>query len=134
MKSTPIVPGGITLMAIGYGYNSMKVLGFIATEAAGSTEPGDPYLSSFPEIYYNVSVLLVFLTHLIGRNFNACNAIENHNRMRHSDLVLDKYWVTQSGYFRLANIVELVMGSKDRKLLLCCGFSEVRVDNKNSTI
>ena len=37
MKSTPIVLGGITLMAIGYEYNYRKVLGFIATEASGST-------------------------------------------------------------------------------------------------
>ena len=37
MKSTSIVPGGITLMAIGYEYNYRKVLGFIATEASGST-------------------------------------------------------------------------------------------------
>ena len=29
------------LLAIGYKSNSRKVLGFIATEGAGSTEPGD---------------------------------------------------------------------------------------------
>ena len=75
MKSTPIVFSGITLMAIGYGYNYRKVLEFIATEASGSTEPGDPYLSSFPDIYSNVSVLIFGFTHLLGRNFNAYNAI-----------------------------------------------------------
>ena len=42
MKSTPIFPGGITLLAIGYKYNYWKVLGFIANEGDGSTEPGDP--------------------------------------------------------------------------------------------
>ena len=68
----------------------MKVLGFIATEGSGSTEPGDPYLSRFPAIYSNVSVRPVVRTHLLGRYFNACNAIENHNRMRQSDLSLDK--------------------------------------------
>ena len=30
MKITPRVPGGIPLIAIGYKYNSRKVLGFIA--------------------------------------------------------------------------------------------------------
>ena len=45
MKSTSIVPGGITLMAIGYKYNSRKVLGFIATEGGGSTDPNEPFLS-----------------------------------------------------------------------------------------
>ena len=43
MKSNPIVPGGRPLMEIGYKCNSRRVLGFIATERAGSTEPGDPY-------------------------------------------------------------------------------------------
>ena len=37
MKSTPIVPGGIPLIKIGYKYNYRKVLGFIATEGDGNT-------------------------------------------------------------------------------------------------
>ena len=45
MKSTPRIPGGRPLLAIGYKYNSRKVLGFIATEGDESTEPGDLYLS-----------------------------------------------------------------------------------------
>ena len=43
-------------MAIVYKCSSRKVLGYIDTEGAGSTEPGDPYLSHFPDIYSNVSV------------------------------------------------------------------------------
>ena len=49
MKSTPIVPGDIPPMAIGYKYSSQKVLGFITTEGAGSNDPGDPYLSRSPK-------------------------------------------------------------------------------------
>ena len=67
MKSNPRVPGGIQLMEIGYKYNSRKVLGCIATERDGSTEPGDPYLSCLPDIYYNVSVRPVVRTHFLGR-------------------------------------------------------------------
>ena len=37
---------------------------------------------------------------------------------------LEKYWLTQSGYFRLANAVALGMGITDGKLLLCHGISE----------
>ena len=48
MKSTPRFPCGRPLLAIGYKNNSRKVLGSIATEEAGSTELGDPYLSRFP--------------------------------------------------------------------------------------
>ena len=81
MNSTPRVPGGRPLPAIGYTYNFSKVLVFIATEGAGSTAPGDPYLSLFPDIYYNVSVLPVVRPNLLGRYFNSCNAIYNHNSM-----------------------------------------------------
>ena len=82
MKITPRVPGSIPLLAIGYKYNSRKVLGFIATEGAGSTAPGDPCLSRFSDIYSNVSVCPVFCPHMVGRYFNACNAIDNQNRMQ----------------------------------------------------
>ena len=44
-------------MEIGYKYKSRNVLGFLATEGAESTEPGDPYLSCFPHIWVCVSVL-----------------------------------------------------------------------------
>ena len=88
MKSITRVPCDRPLMNIGYKYNSRKVLLFIATEGAGSTEPGDPYLSHFPDIYSNVSVRPIVRPHLLGRYFNDCNAIDNYNRMRQSDLAL----------------------------------------------
>ena len=71
MESTPGVPGDRPLMAILYTYNYRKVLGFISTKGFGSTESGDPYLSRFPDIYYNVSVFPVVCPHLIGMYFNA---------------------------------------------------------------
>ena len=86
MKNTPRVPGGRPFLDIGYKYNYRKVPEFIATEGDGSTEPGDPYLSRFPGIYSNVSVLPIVGPHFLGRYFNACNAIENHNRMQKYDL------------------------------------------------
>ena len=134
LKSTPRFPGESPLLDIGYKYNSNKVLGFIATEGAGSTEPGDPYLSCFPDIYSTVSVRPVVRPHLLGRYFNACNTIDNHNRMRQSDISLEKYWVTQSGYFRLVTTVALGMGIADGKLLYCHGVAEGNKDNKISTL
>ena len=56
MKITPIFTGVITLLSIGYKYNYRKVLGFISAEGDGSTEPGDPYLSCFLDIFSNVYV------------------------------------------------------------------------------
>ena len=73
MKSTPRVPGGRIILAIGYKYNYRKVLVFIATEGAGSTDPGDIYLSLFPDIYSNVSVRPVVRPHFLGRYLYACN-------------------------------------------------------------
>ena len=53
--------------------------------------------------------------------------------MSQSDLVLDKYWVTQSGYFRLATTVEFGMGIIDGKILFCHGISEGGEGKKFST-
>ena len=91
MKSTSRVPGGRPLLAIGYKYNYRKVLGYIATEGGGITEPGDTYLPFFPDVYSNVSVFPVVRPYLLGRYFNACNVIDNHNKMRQSDIALEKY-------------------------------------------
>ena len=54
--------------------------------------------------------------------------------MRQYDIALEKYWVTQSDYFRLGTTVELGMGIADGKLLYCHGFSEENVDRKISTL
>ena len=101
MKSTPRVPGDIPLMAIGYKYIYQKVLEFIAR--GGGTVPGVPYLSRYPDDYSNVSILPVLRPHLLGGYFSANNTIDNHDRMRQSGIALEKYWVTQSGNFILAN-------------------------------
>ena len=54
---------------------------------------------------------------------NTCNTIENHNTIHQYDLALEKYWVTQSSYFRLKTTVALGMGNIYGKLLLCHGIS-----------
>ena len=133
MKITPRVSGGRPLMAIGYKYNSVIVLGFIDAKGGGSTEPRDPYLSHFPDIYFNLSVCLIFRPQLLGRYLNACNTTGNHNMMRRYDLEVDKYRVKQSGYFRLATTVSLGVGITYGKLLFCHGISEERSDKKIST-
>ena len=50
-------------MDIGYNYNSRKLLGYFSDEVSGSTEPGDPYLSRFPDMYSNVSVRPIVRPH-----------------------------------------------------------------------
>ena len=88
MKSTQYCIGGIPLMAIGYKFDSRKVLGFVATERDVSTESGDPCLYRFPDMYYNVSIRPVVCTNFLGRYYNAYNAIDKQNGMPHSDISL----------------------------------------------
>ena len=64
--------------------------------------------------------------------FSTCNEIDNTNCMRQSDLV-DKYWVTHSGNFRLATTVELGMGITDEKISIFHGILEWSKDKKCST-
>ena len=134
LMSTPIFSGERPLLAIGYKYSYRNVIGFIATEGAGSNEPGDTYLSCFPDIYSNVFVRPVVRPHFLGRHFNACNSIDNHNRILQSDIALESYLVTHSGYFRLATTLALVMCITDGNLLYCHGVSEGNVDKKISTL
>ena len=94
MNITPRVPHDRSLMTIGHKCNSRKVLGFIATEGAGSTDPGNTCLYSFPENDSNVYIHPVVHPHFLGRYFNACNTIENQNRMQKSDIDLENYWGT----------------------------------------
>ena len=54
--------------------------------------------------------------------------------MRQSDLALEKYWVTQSGCFRLATTVSLGMGIADGNIIYCRGVAEGNMDKKISTL
>ena len=90
----------------------------------GSNKPVDPYLSRFPDIYYNMYVHPVVNPHFPDRYLNAFNESDNHNRIWQYDLALDKYGVKQSGYFILETTVSLGMGITDEKLLFYHGISE----------
>ena len=68
-------------MDTGYKYNSQKVLESIATEGCGSTNPGDTYLSRFPDTYYNISIISVVHPCIFVSYFNTCDYIEKHNKM-----------------------------------------------------
>ena len=116
MKIDTRVPGDKSPMAIRYNYISQMVIGYISIEGVVITEPGVPCLYHYPENYYNVSICPFLCPHNIGRYFSACTAIDSHDRMWKSDLSLEKYGMTQSGYFRLLAKVSLVMGIKYDRL------------------
>ena len=54
--------------------------------------------------------------------------------MRQSDLAIEKYWVTQSFYFRISNTVALGMSIIDGKLLFCHGVTKENMDKKISSL
>ena len=54
--------------------------------------------------------------------------------MQQYDLALEKYRVTQSGYFRLATILTLSIGIIYGKIPYCHGVAEVNMDKKISTL
>ena len=60
--------------------------------------------------------------------------MEYHNKIRKSDLALEKYWLTQSGYPRLTNTVAFSIFITNGKLLYCHGVSEENVDKKLSVL
>ena len=96
-----VQPEDIDLISIGYKYNKKKVLTFIATKGAGSTDAGEPYEARFPDKFGNVCVRNVARPSIISNYFNFSNCVDLHNQARQFDLALEKKWVTQDGYFRL---------------------------------
>ena len=101
---------------------------YISTEGDESTEPVDSCLFYCPYNYYNVSVRPVVSPQFLGRYFNASNSIDNNNGVWNSGLGIEKYWVTQSVYFRHATVVLLGMALTDGKL-----FSIVKLQREART-
>ena len=110
-----MVPGGRPLMDIGYKYNTWKViyfievLVFIVTENSGSTQEGITYLSKYTEQFTNVNILPVARPLIMYKFFGSVNEVDYHNKSRHSDLAVEKLWVTQCGWMRLCTTVAMVM-------------------------
>ena len=110
LRSKPIVPGGRLLIYIGCKYNVWKFLYFIVTENVGrSTQAGLPYLSKYLGQFYNVSICPGALVIVIYKFFGYANEVDPHKTSRQSDLVLEKFWVTQCGWIRLYTTVAMVI-------------------------
>ena len=92
---------GQKLVAIGYKYNSKKVLHFVTTHGAGSTTKGKPYKMKYNDQYGNVCYRDVPRPAIISRNFEHSNCVDVHNQMRQSHLALEECWVTTNGWFRI---------------------------------
>ena len=76
---------------------------------SGSTTLGISYLSKYPYQCSNVSTLPVARSHLVSNFFSSVNDMDSHNNSRQSDIVLEKFWVTQCGWLRLCTAVSMGM-------------------------
>ena len=100
-----VAPNGVELVALGYRYSTKTTLFFIATADAGSTRPGTPYEMKYTDDHGNVCLRHVERPDIISNFFRDSNAIDRHNQSRQFDLALEKTWLTQEPYFRLATTI-----------------------------
>ena len=119
-------------MSIGYKYNSRRVLFIFSDEGYIRTDTGDICLYCFYDNYSSFSDFLVVYPCIVYSGLNSCNAIYQHNNMCKYDLALEKYWVTQSGYFGIGTTSALGMGITDAKILFYNGDQEKNSDKKNT--
>ena len=121
LMSKPMVPGDRPLIAIGYKYNARKVLCFIFTYNAGSTKAGLPYLSKYPDHFYNISICPVARPLVMYNFFGYVGEVDSHKKSRRSDQALEKFWVTQCGWIRLCTTFSMLMAITNCWKLFCYG-------------
>ncbi len=92
---------GVKLIAVGYKYNSSKVLCFVATKNTGSTLPGEPYQARFIDDFQNLLSRPVDQPQIISKYFLRSSGKDKHNQARQFELRLEKHWRTQNAWFRL---------------------------------
>ena len=70
---------------------------------------GIPYLSNYPDQFYNVSIILVACPLLMSKFFALVNEVDSYTKSRQSYIALEKFWVTQYGWLRLCTTVAMRM-------------------------
>ena len=80
---------GISLMCVGYKYNSKGTLYFVAPEGSATTAVGEPYMTKWPDEFHNVLTREVSRPAPPSRYFIMFNKVEKHNQMRQHDLNME---------------------------------------------
>ena len=96
---------GVKLFAVGYKYNQRKCLCFLFNEGASSTEEGTPYIARWVDENGNARQRHVVRPECCSTYFKYSNVIDVLNQQRQKELRLEKFWVTNDGYFRLFTTV-----------------------------
>ena len=92
----------VSLVALGYRYSRKTVLHFVLTKNGGSSKPGDPYKMRYTDSFGNICIRNVDRPQVVSNFFASSNTIDTHNQLRQDSLKLEKKWVTQNPWFRLA--------------------------------
>ena len=95
----------VELRAIGYKYNTTKVLLFLMSKNAGTTVPGQPYVARFPNEHGNVRKRRVPRLSCLSKYFGCANVIDVHNQYRQNLLALEEMWKTPNPWFCLMTTV-----------------------------
>ena len=66
-------------------------------------------LYKYPETFSNLYICPVSLNLIMYKFFVYGNNVYFHNKSRHSDLALQKYWINQCDWLRLCMAVAMVM-------------------------
>jgi hypothetical protein len=92
----------IPLVAMGYRYSRKTILFFVLTKNGGTTKPGDPYQMKYTDSFGNICTRNVDRPQVVSNFFAGSNVIDTHNQLRQDSLRLEKRWITQNPWFRLA--------------------------------
>jgi hypothetical protein len=95
---------GVNLIAIGSKYNSKKTQFHVATEGAGSTVEGKPYISKYPDELGNVLTREVPRPAVVSRYFGEFNKVDIHDQLRQHEVRVEEKWVgkdEKAGKFRM---------------------------------
>ena len=75
----------------------------------GSTKLCIPYLSEYPDQFYNVSIHPFSPPLLMSKFFGAVNEVASHNKFWQSDIAMEKFLVTKCGWLQLCTTVSTGM-------------------------
>ena len=92
---------GVKLYAVGYKYCKKKTMCFLFTEGSSSTEEGEPYRARWKDENGNNMYREVARPECCSKYFSVSNTIDVLNQQRQKELRLEKFWVTEDGYFRI---------------------------------
>jgi hypothetical protein len=91
----------VDLLAVGYKYNSTKVICFVMKKDCGDFSAGKPYEARWKDDNGNMAMREIFRPSCVSNYFEHSNTIDTHNHLRQGILKLEKHWITQSIWQRL---------------------------------